>query len=156
VSSITLNFVNQSQDTNNSQIVVFQKNEATDFNELAVAGIVAIPQKNVAAKVDEPAVAWKVIQDVGVGDSHPFTFPLQMNIDASDNTGNPTPQQPAQHGQLFAMAPTSSGSRLTHNGSGTSKDQVQVLNALQQGAIDAHIYRGGKLLATKTAIAPQQ
>ena len=34
---IQLNFINNSNDANNSQVVIFQKNVATDFDELAVA-----------------------------------------------------------------------------------------------------------------------
>ena len=34
---IQLNFINNSNDVNNSEIVIFQKNVATDFDELAVA-----------------------------------------------------------------------------------------------------------------------
>src|SRR5258708_23979581 len=34
---VQLNFVNQSNDANNSQIVIFQKNVASDFEEQAVA-----------------------------------------------------------------------------------------------------------------------
>jgi hypothetical protein len=41
-------------------------------------------------------------------------------------------------------------------GSGTSSREVQVLNSLPKGAINAGIYKAGKLLATKTSIAPQQ
>jgi hypothetical protein len=48
--SISLCLVNQSADTNNSSIVVFQRNVATNF--------------------DEYAVAWKVIQDLGIGWTH--------------------------------------------------------------------------------------
>ena len=48
-STIQLNLINNSNDTNNSQIVIFQKNVATSFNEIAVA--------------------WQVIQDCGQGDN---------------------------------------------------------------------------------------
>jgi|GEM_PF-5257396 len=37
MNSIKLNFINHSNDTNNSSVVIFQKNEATSFEELAVA-----------------------------------------------------------------------------------------------------------------------
>ncbi|WAS95662.1 hypothetical protein [Nannocystis punicea] len=133
---IKLNFINNSNDANNSQIVIFQKNVATTFDELAVA--------------------WRVIQYCGQGDNHPFTFPMQMAVSASDSYGNFTPQLPAQNGQLFNMTLTTSGDRLALAGSGTSSSEVQVLNALPRGSINANIYKGGALLATKTSISPQQ
>ena len=133
---IQLNFINNSNDANNSEIVIFQKNVATSFDELAVA--------------------WQVIRYCGQGDNHPFTVPMTMQVGASDSYGNYTPQLSAQNGQLFQMAMTTSGDQLVPVGGGTSSREVQVLNNLKQGAINASIYKGGKLLAVKTSIAPQQ
>lgn len=133
---IQLNFINNSNDTNNSEIAIFQKNGATNFDELAVA--------------------WLVIKYCGRGDNHPFEFPLGMQVGASDSYGNFTPQLYAQNGQLFAMKQTTSGDQLQAMGAGTSAKEVQVLNLLPKSAINASIYKAGKLLATKTSIAPQQ
>ncbi|MGE0332811.1 MAG: hypothetical protein AB7P37_19205 [Ramlibacter sp.] len=133
---VQLNFINNSNDANNSQVVIFQKNVATDFDELAVA--------------------WHVIQYCGQGDSHPFRFPLTMQAGASDSYGNYTPQLPAEHGQMFMMQLTAAGDTLVHGGPATSMNEVQVLNALPKGAINASIYKDGRLLAVKTSIAPQQ
>jgi len=133
---IQLNFINNSNDANNSEIVVFQKNVATTFDELAVA--------------------WQVIKYCGQGDNHPFSFPMTMTVGASDSWGNYTPQLEANNGQLFSMTLTPSGDKLGLAGSGTSSSEVQVLNALPKGAINASIYKGGKLLASKTSVAPQQ
>jgi hypothetical protein len=133
---IQLNFINNSTDANNSEIVVFQKNVATNFDELAVA--------------------WQVIRYCGQGDNHPFVFPITMQVGASDSYGNYTPQLDAQHGQMFQMALTTSGDRLVPGGSATSSKEVQVLNNLPKGAINASIYKDRKLLAVKTSIAPQQ
>jgi hypothetical protein len=134
--AIKLNFINQSNDLNNSQIVIFQKNVATDFDELAVA--------------------WKVIQYCGQGDNHPFIFPMGLSVGASDSYGNYTPQLKARNGEMFKMALTASGDQLVAAGAGTSPKEVQVLNALPKGAINASCYKDGRLLATKTSVAPQQ
>jgi len=133
---IHLNFINNSNDANNSSIVIFQKNAATNFDELAVA--------------------WQVIKYCGQGDNHPFTYPLSTQVGASDSWGNYTPQLQAQQGQLFQMTLTASGDQLVSAGSATSSKEIQVLNGLQKGAINANIYKAGKLLAIKTSIAPQQ
>ncbi len=134
--SIKLNLINQSDDLNNSSVVIFQKNVATDF--------------------DERAVAWRVIRSCGQGDNHPFEFPIEFTVGAADGYGNTTPQMPAQFGQMFSMERTSSGDRLCLNGPSTNPTEVQVLNNLPKGAITANIYKSGRLLATKVAIAPQQ
>ncbi|HLO94473.1 MAG TPA: hypothetical protein VK195_09155 [Burkholderiaceae bacterium] len=134
--AIKLNFINQSNDLNNSQVVIFQKNVATDFDELAVA--------------------WKVIQYCGQGDNHPFIFPMGLTVGASDSYNNYTPQLKAQNGELFKMALTASGDQLVAGGAGSSPKEVQVLNSLPKGAINASCYKDGRLLATKTSVAPQQ
>ncbi len=133
---IQLNYINNSNDANNSQVVIFQKNVATNFDELAVA--------------------WQVIQYCGYGDNHPFRFPMSMQVGASDSYGNYTPQLTAQNGQLFTMQMSASGDTLVYSGAATSMNEVQVLNGLQKGAINASIYKDGRLLAIKTSIAPQQ
>ncbi len=133
---VKLNFINRSNDTNNSEIVIFQKNAATDFDELAVA--------------------WQVIRYCGQGDNHPFTFPMRMQVGASDSYGNYTPLLDAQNGQLFQMSLTTSGDTLVAAGQGTSSREVQILNSLPKGAINAGCYKSGKLLAIKTGVAPQQ
>jgi len=133
---IELNFINKSNDANNSQVVIFQKNVAANFNE--------------------PAVAWLVVQHCGQGDNHPFAFPASMTTSASDSYGNYTPQHPAEHGQLFSMNETTSGHSLQLSGTSSSPTDVEVVNALPMGAINANIYKARKLLATKTSLAPQQ
>jgi hypothetical protein len=133
---INLNFINQSNDANNSQVVIFQKNIASNFSELAIA--------------------WQVIQNCGQGDYHPFTFPMTMQISAADSWGNFTQQTDAQNGQLFQMNRGNSGDTLGAAGSGSSPSEVQVLNNLPTGSINANIYKAGKLLASKTSVSPQQ
>jgi hypothetical protein len=133
---IKLNFINRSNDVNNSEIVIFQKNVASGF--------------------EEPSVAWLVIRYCGHGDNHPFIFPFSMQVCANDSYGNFTPQLDAQSGQLFQMVLTPSGDQLLAAGSGSSSKEVQVLNALPKGAINACIFKAGKLLAVKNSIAPQQ
>lgn len=133
---IQLNFINNSNDANNSEVVIFQKNVATNFDELAIA--------------------WQVIQYCAQGDNHPFVYPMGMQVGASDSYGNYTPRLNAENGQLFAMELTHSGDCLVLSGTGTSAQEVQVLNALPKGAINAGIYKDNKLLAIETSIAPQQ
>jgi hypothetical protein len=133
---IKLNFINRSNDANNSQIVIFQKNIASNFDELSVA--------------------WHLIENCGVYDNHPFTFPMATAIGASDSWGNHTPQIAADNGNLYNIALTGSGDTLQLVGPGTSSKEVQVRNDLKKGAINAGIYKDGKLLALKTSIAPGQ
>jgi hypothetical protein len=136
MSDIRLNLINRSNDRNNSSIVIFQKNEATSFGELAVA--------------------WQVVNNLGQGWNHPFVYPMEMSVSASDSWGNYSPQKSAVNGQQFQVVRDPSGDILKYASQSSSQNEVEVLNALDKGAINANVYRDGKLLATKTSVAPGQ
>ena len=136
MTDIKLNFVNASNDGSNSEVVIFQQNVVSDFGELAVA--------------------WKVIKNCAQGMNHPFTFPMQDTISASDSWGNYTPQLNADNGQLFSVVESTSGDILKYTGEASSSKEIQIANALQSGTINADIYKSGRLLATKTGVAPGQ
>ncbi|MFT5891967.1 MAG: hypothetical protein ACI9Y7_002074, partial [Dokdonia sp.] len=137
MSDIKLNFINQSADTNNSSIVIFQQNVAEDFGEIAIA--------------------WRVIENCGRLDNHPFTYPLNFMVCGSDSYGNYTPQLAATNGQAFDMIQDTSGDVLQLSSvPATSPNEVELRNNLETGAIDANCYRDGKLLASKTGLAPGQ
>lgn len=133
---IKLNFINLSNDVNNSQIVIFQKNVSTDFDELAVA--------------------WNVISNCGRGDNHPFVFPLLTTVTASDSDGNYMPQKVAQNGQMFSVSRAASGNVLAIAGASTSSREIQLRNDLRTGAISAGVFKDNRLLAKKTGIVPGQ
>ncbi len=135
-SNIKLNFINLSNDMNNSEIVIFQKNEAPGFAEIAVA--------------------WQVIQNCGTGDNHPFNYPLTMYVSASDSHGNYTPQMLANPGDAYSMVLNASGDQLVKTGTSNYVTEVDLKNQLPAGSINANIYKGGKLLATKKNVVPGQ
>jgi hypothetical protein len=137
IQSIKLQLINHSNDANNSRIVIFQKNTKPGYSELSVA--------------------WKVIYNLGQGDRHPFEFPLELEVDANDAWGNFTPRFPASPGDAYQMVLDSSGDVLKsyRPGSADIRD-IDVRNDLLQGSIGANCYRDGRLLATKTNVAPGQ
>ncbi len=134
---IKLNLINQSQDVNNIKIVIFQKNVAENFNELVIA--------------------WRVIENLGFQGHYPFIYSVEFRVLAGDAFGNFTPLLPASDGQAFDMVRDRSGDvlRLSQT-SAVSPTEVEVRNALSQGAISANLFRDGKKIAAKTNIAPGQ
>lgn len=134
--TIQLNLINASNNMNNDTVLIYQKNVATDFAEIAVA--------------------WRVIKNLGHNDYHPFTFTYGMSVSAMDSYGNYTPQLAASPGDGFQMTRTASGDVLAANGPSSSVLEVQVENNLSTGSIDANVYRDGKLLAVKSSIPPAQ
>lgn len=133
---VQLNFINNSNDTNNSDVVIFQRNVASHFDELPVA--------------------WKVIKHCGIGGNHLFTFPMDMTVRVIDIYGNITPQLTAKYGDLYSMELGTSGADLVFAGKGTSAKEVQVLNNLRKGPIIVSICKDERLLATGGRVYPQQ
>ncbi|MBK7996187.1 MAG: hypothetical protein IPK14_23250 [Blastocatellia bacterium] len=132
-----LNFVNFSHDFNNSKIVIFQKNVATSYDELAVA--------------------WKTIENCGVGSTHPFDYPWDVTVNAIDSYGNHTRKLLASPGQAFEVKLSHSGYviRPSHAPAANSQE-IEVLNTLARGSINVGVYRNNKLLAMKNNVVPKE
>lgn len=133
---IQLNLINRSNDANNSQVVIFQRNPA--------AGVDALP------------VAWRVLGPLGQGDAYPFVYPLSTGISTRDRWGNYTPMMPVENGQLYGVAGTDSGDVLSLLGAASSPREIQCRNDLVQGAIAVSLYKSGKLWQQSASIPPGQ
>ncbi len=132
-----LNLINRSQDSGDVEIVIFQK--------------------NLALSNDPSPIAWRVVQNLGIGDFHPFAFPMQIQASASDAYGNFTPLMDVHAGEQWDMVQTATGTVLQRSQHPAPEpSEVAILNALQQGVIDAHIFRDGKRLALWPNVVPQQ
>lgn len=134
---IRLNLINHSRDVANSSYVIFQKNVAENFGELAVA--------------------WLVVKNLSISANHPFVYPLGFKVSAGDAWGNYTPQLDATDGQVFEMRRSSSGDVLQLSGTpASSPTEVELHNVLPEGGISANVYRDGRVVASKTNISPGQ
>lgn len=132
---IKLNLINRSGDVNNSDYVIFQKNAATDVNV--------------------QSIAWKVVHNLGNGDNHPFVYPMNFEVGAKDSDGNYMPLIGAVNGSTYEVAMERSGHVLRPSVTPASNPtEVEVWNNLSLGAVDAQIYRDGRLLAAKVNVAP--
>jgi|GEM_PF-358715 len=139
-----LNFINQSNDANNTQVVIFQSN-----------GSPASYGQTSRATARETEVAWRVL-NCPPGNTHGFTFTSGLQLAASESFGNETPLQNAAPGQLFAMQPGPSGDVLQAAGRTNDPNTIGLVNKLQLGAIDAFLYRDGRRLAMEAGLAPGQ
>lgn len=131
---IKLNFINNSNDKNNSQIVIFQKNVDSSYEELAVA--------------------WLVIKNCGQGWNHPFTYPMAMQVSGTDSYDNFSQKRTAYNGDKFVVVKDLSGDVLQPAGQASSPNEIDVLNGLGLGSVSVNVYKDGRLLATKTNIEP--
>ncbi len=133
---IKLNLINRSNDANNSQIVIFQRNPA--------------------AGADDRPVAWRVFGPLGRGDAYPFDYPLSTGISSRDPWGNYTPMMPVENGQLYGVTGTDSGDALSLLGAASSPHEIQCRNDLVQKAIAVSLYKSGKLWQQSASIPPGQ
>lgn len=134
---IKLRFVNQSHDGNKSEVVIYQKNLLTSMASLAMA--------------------WKVIRFCGRDCYHPFAYPAGFEVCVADGYGNFSPRVPAESGQMLALESTPSGSRrLRRAGPASASNELDVLNDLDQGAVNVCVFRDGRMVGSKTAVTPGQ
>ena len=125
-----------SNDANNSSVLIFPKNQATDY--------------------EETAVAWLVINNCGRGWNHPFTYPMETSVAASDSWGNYSAVLAASNGQQFEVVNDPSGDTIKYKGPANSPEEIEIINSLQKGTINACVYKSGRLYAIKTGVSPQQ
>ncbi len=116
---------------------------------------VAVYQKNVASFSSE-AVAWEVIPKLPLGDQHVITYTLPLKIAASDEWGNFTPKQSASPGQAWAVTMTPSGQQLVLQGVAADPSEIEILNNLAVGNINAHLYREDRLVGNEGGVLPGQ
>lgn len=134
---IEITFINQSNDPDNAEVVVFQK--------------------NIAANSDAAAVAWRVLKGAGRGWKNKFFYPMNFYVGAQDSWGNVSDLQLAATGQRWDVVRSSSGDILELDPMGASSfSEVEIKNCLPQGSVDAQIYKDRRLLAVKTGVSPQQ
>lgn len=134
---IEITFINQSNDLNNSSVVIFSKNVATNFDEIAVA--------------------WKVIKNCGRNWSHPFKYPILSKVGAKDSYGNISDLKNAVNGQKWDLIRSASGDTLMLDQTpSSSPNEIEIKNNLDIGAIDACIYKDDKVYAIKTGLSPGQ
>ncbi len=156
---IRLNFINQSNDQNNSEVVICAKpgrsglgfiNDSNDKNNSEIV----IFQET--APAGDTVVAWLVIQNCGRGDNHPFAYSSDIAVGASDSYGNFTPRFPAEPGQVWELVRKTSGDQLQLSSQTAPPGAYGVSNALASGAVGARIYRNDKLYTVWDGIQPHQ
>ena len=134
-----LTFVNRSLAGHTSEVVIFQKNLAMDL--------------------DAPALAWKVIRYCGRDCTHPFVYSSNYEVALGDEWGNYSPRLPASNGQSFAAVAALGGRRQLRPipaPAPAPAGEIQVLNELPKGAVNACLYKAGHLVGIKTTVAPGQ
>ncbi len=136
VNQCTLTFQDESNDVNDSVIVVFQQNENPDYNS--------------------EAIAWQVLKDLGKGMCRDVVYPYDLELRVQDYEGNYTcPPVSVSDGDFLKFVNASGHVLKKEAGQSSNPEEVQCLNALPTGSIDISMYRGGKLLDLQPNVEPQ-
>lgn len=135
---IEITFINQSSDHNNYDIVVFQK--------------------NLSATQQENAVAWTVLENCVPHQPNTFNIPkaIHVGIGEPQPVADTTTLHATQAGQAWNVLSSKAGDVLTMGSNTGLNNEVEVKNCLAKGAINAQIYKDGKLLATESGVKPEQ
>lgn len=131
---IELNFINESNDTHNTEILFFSQ--------------------NVPPGTGEAVQAWTVIRNCAVGGHHPFVYPSESTVGYLDGYGNYTRQLPAAPGEAFKAVFTDSGDSIVPNGAADNPQAIELDNALEEDTITALIYKDGRIYTRLASLAP--
>jgi hypothetical protein len=133
MSDINITFINKSQDANNSRVVIFQKNTAPSYNDIAVA--------------------WKVIENIGMNNMHPFSYSTDYYISA----GNTGMQIAVEKNSLYEVLDENSTAILMqHPDKGDNKNGYTFINNLPFEIVSADVYSNGTIIASSQFVEPQQ
>ena len=130
-----LRLINNSNDANNSQVVIFQK--------------------IITEETEEHSIACHVVNNLRPGDSCKIEYWREYKVGCSDFQGNLTPTLKVIPGQRYCMVQDSSGNILEQNGKSCKATEIEIVNKLLRETISAIIYNWmGNMLFVKTGISP--
>lgn len=122
-----------------------------ESNDPATSKVVLL-QKNISKNAQTTPVAWKVFQNVGIGDRHPFSFSTELSLGVADQYGTQlTAPISIKYGSRYAVIEGAAGIELVYNGLSAEKESVELINSLER-IVNAEIYVQGQLLAIKPSI----
>lgn len=93
-------------------------------------------QQDTGASFNDNAIAWKVIQNCGIGDFNPFAYPMMQQVSVIDAWGNYSPLLDANNGDVFAFIDVGgkTGSTLTKTREIGDPNMITVRNDLAFGS----------------------
>lgn len=134
-SSVQLRFVNLSEDYGVSNIVFFQKNDASNHNR---------------------SIAWRVVHRCGYSNYCEIPYAWDTDINMVDWNANHSERQAAYQSNIFHVTPQRHGKRLSAMPDSDHPTEIWVKNCLKRGAVHINLYRSGYLVAQQNNVIPEQ
>ncbi len=132
---INILFVNQSNDRDNSNVLVFMKPTESNF----------------AAQ----STAWQIIKDIGYNCWHKFTYTLNTSVIALwDGGKSGTFPIDTANGKTYALKQTKGGFSLEENGNGNTPNEFDVINKVSvPNGVSVIAFKDGNPILTKQTVA---
>ncbi|MFS0519402.1 hypothetical protein ACEYW6_32555 [Nostoc sp. UIC 10607] len=133
--NVDITFVNQSNDEDDSSVLVFMKPTESNF----------------AAQ----STAWQVIKNIGYNCWHKFTYTLDTSVVALwDNGNSGTFPIPTTNGKNYALKQSKGGFTLEEAGNGNAPNEFDVINKIATAhGISVVAYKDGNPILTKNTVA---
>lgn len=116
---------------------------------------VVIFQKNVALRGKDSTIAWKVIRAAGDAPCA-FTFQHQITAGAIDSSGEVLAPHRLDPGEGMSVTASPAGGLFAAPVPASTANEIQIRNGLFDRKIDAHLYRGRRLLARASGLGPSE
>jgi hypothetical protein len=114
---------------------------------------ILIFQRNIATVFDEVATAWRYVEFLPYGDIYRFDFPGSLSVSFTDGFGNVTPTLSASAGEKFTLVESIIGLEITRTGASSNPQIIELVNETE-GIVTGNVYRDGKLLSRETNMRP--
>jgi hypothetical protein len=111
--------------------------------------------KHIAVLDKSEATAWRVFELASLEKTEPFLY-TALEINVSDQYGNYTLIQPAQHEDDFYIVDSPSGIELQVTDGQMGRGEIRVTNSLKSGAMNVHFFRNEILFAEQFGLVPGQ
>ena len=136
---VKITYINESENHDNPQIVVFSKNMFPTSDPL------------------EDLIAWYVLRDIGKGSSSSFVFPIESGVQATWEGCNKTRTLESEIGRQYTVEKDDTGIVMVAGGDATDPKVIEVNNNVNVfGGIEAQLCKNGKVMMTKHLAGPGQ
>lgn len=132
MNDIIFTLKNKTNDEFRSNIIIFQKNENENYNEIGM---------------NDKTIAWNIIENSKGGMSHTIMFPNQLEVSIKDEYENNSPKLTCLPGDKFNIDRKSGITFKKEKEASTLEKDFEIINAVHNKEFTCQVFRGGKLLS---------
>jgi hypothetical protein len=134
---VQLVFINESDAGMQTNVVLFQRNNAVDAP-------------------NERPIAWRVLPVAGRGAQQKMHVSKRLSVAAKDPLGSVCEQHLTEYEQHWDVITTRNRDWMILNNDVTEPDRIAIRNNLSRASITAQVYKDGRLLAEQPKVESRQ